>query len=62
MLLGIGLFSAITAIVTSYLLTDRTQDAADPIATLARLGELAREGTITQAQLETKRAELLARI
>jgi voltage-gated potassium channel len=62
MLLGIGLFSAITAIVTSYLLTDRAADAGDPIAALARLGELAREGTITEAQFEAKRVELLARV
>lgn len=60
--LGIGLFSAVTGIVTSYLLTQRATVSPDPLAALARLAELAREGTITPAQFEGKRAELLARI
>jgi voltage-gated potassium channel len=63
MLLGIGLFSAVTAIVTSYLVTEEGQTPpSDPIATIERLGELAREGTITPAEFTAKRVELLARI
>ncbi len=62
MLLGIGLFSAITAIVTSYLLVDRSGVAPDPILTIERLAGLARDGTISQAEFDAKRIELLGRI
>lgn len=62
MLLGIGLFSAVTAIVTSFMLTRPGSDARDPINSIERLAVLARDGTITQAEYETKRVELLARI
>jgi voltage-gated potassium channel len=49
MLLGIGLFSAVTAIVTSFLLADnRSTSANDPIATIERLSILARDGAITE--------------
>jgi voltage-gated potassium channel len=62
MLLGVGLFSAVTAIVTSYLLSQRRDEGPDPIATMERLAGLAREGVITTAEYESKRTELLARI
>jgi voltage-gated potassium channel len=63
MLLGIGLFSAVTAIVTSYILSQsRETRADDPIATIERLGDLARNGSITADQFASKRLELLARI
>jgi voltage-gated potassium channel len=61
MLLGIGLFSAVTAIITSvFLSVGRPQ--ADPVATIERLAAAANAGSITQEQFALKRAELLARI
>ena len=62
MLLGIGLFSAVTAIVTSFMLSTPSADDSDPIATIGRLAALAREGAITATEYESKRVELLARI
>lgn len=60
MLLGIGLFSAITATVTSAILSgSRPGDAAD---TLERLAELRDRGAITAEEFEMKKAELLARL
>ncbi len=38
------------------------QAAADPIATIARLGELFTKGVLTQAEFDAKKAELLAQI
>jgi voltage-gated potassium channel len=61
MLLGIGLFSAVTAIVTSFLL-DQGAGRRDPIGDIERLAALARDGAIEPTELATKRAELLARI
>jgi len=62
MLLGIGLFSAVTAIVTSFVLSRPGAVDADPIATIERLAGLARDGAITATEYESKRVELLARI
>jgi voltage-gated potassium channel Kch len=62
MLLGIGLFSAVTAIVTSYLLSDGSGSPSDPITTIERLARLARDGAITPEEYEAKRAELLKQI
>lgn len=63
LLLGVGLFSAVTAIVTSFLLADNRQSPAnDPIATIERLDNLAREGAISADEFLAKRTELLARI
>jgi voltage-gated potassium channel len=62
MVLGIGLFSAVTAIVTSYLLQGRRGEDGDPIDSIERLGRLAREGTVTAEEFAQKRGELLARI
>jgi voltage-gated potassium channel len=62
MLTGIGLFSAITAIVTSYLLAQQIPAGRDPLADLERLAALARDGAITSAEFESKRSELIARI
>lgn len=62
MLVGIGLFSAITAILTSYLLAQRSAPARDPLADLERLAALAGAGTITDAEFQAKRAVLLSRI
>jgi voltage-gated potassium channel len=61
MLLGIGLFSAVTAIITSFLVTSRST-VPDPIAAIERLGALAKAGLLTQAEFDSKRADLLERI
>lgn len=61
MLLGIGLFSAVTAIVTSFLLTSSSA-SSDPIGSIERLAVLARDGTITTTEFDAKRTELLARV
>lgn len=63
MLVGIGLYTTITAIVTSFILAQRSPTPTrDPIADLERLAALSAIGAITAGELETKRAELLARI
>lgn len=62
MLLGIGLFSAVTAIITSFLVTQREPTSADPISTLERLGALAQRGVISPEEFAAKRADLLRRI
>jgi voltage-gated potassium channel len=62
MLLGIGLFSAVTAIITSFLVADRGAGPRDPIHDLERLAALARDGAITEAEFQSKRAEVLARV
>lgn len=61
MLLGIGLFSAVTAIITSFLVTSRPA-TEDPIKAIERLGVLAANGGISTGEFEAKRTELLARI
>jgi voltage-gated potassium channel len=62
MLLGIGLFSAVTAIITSFLVAERGSHARDPMADLERLAILAGDGVITSSEFGAKRAELLSRI
>lgn len=61
MLLGIGLFSAVTAIITSFLVSNRAP-ATDPLATLERLASLADAGRITPEEFAAKRNELLGRL
>jgi voltage-gated potassium channel len=61
MLLGIGLFSAVTAIITSFLVSSR-QPAADPIASIERLGALAAAGMLTADEFGAKKTDLLERI
>jgi voltage-gated potassium channel len=61
MLLGIGLFSAVTAIITSFLVASRGP-TADPITSLERLGILAASGTISTEEFAAKRSDLLARV
>lgn len=56
MVLGIGLFSAVTATITSFMLADRT----DPLANLERLASLRDRGVITEDEYARKR-EVLAR-
>src|SRR5258707_947973 len=57
MLLGIGLFSAVTAIITSFLVAGRGA-TADPITSLERLGALAASGTISPEEFAAKRVDL----
>lgn len=54
MVLGIGLFSAVTATVTSFLLEDRH----NPLDELAKLGDLRDRGLVTAEEFEQKRDEL----
>ena len=61
MLLGIGLFSSVTAIITSFLTTNR-RPVVDPITAIERLGALADAGTISAEEFARKRFELLARL
>lgn len=61
MVLGIGLFSAITASVTSYMLSTGSADASIP-KTIADLGKLRTAGLVTEAEFEAKKAELLERL
>ena len=62
MLLGIGLFSAVTAVTTSFLVTDRGHGANDPLSDLERLVVLRQDGTLSQAEFDSKRAAFVARI
>ena len=61
MLLGIGLFSAVTAIITSFLVTSRNEPA-DPVTSIERLAALAEAGAISPEEFVSKRAELLAKV
>lgn len=54
MILGIGLFSAVTATVTTFLLEDRR----DPLDDLAKLGDLRDRGLVTDLEFSRKRDEL----
>ena len=65
MLLGIGLFSAVTAIITSFLVAGPAAAdpvALDPISSIERLATLAESGVISPEEFATKRAQLLARV
>jgi voltage-gated potassium channel len=62
MLLGIALFSAVTAIITSSLLSTERDAPGDPITDLERLDELMRRNVISGDEFAAKRAELLARV
>jgi voltage-gated potassium channel len=61
MLLGIGLFSAITATMASYLISTGSTPGS-PIRAISELGELRANGLITDAEFESKKADLLSRI
>jgi voltage-gated potassium channel len=62
MLLGIGLFSAVTAIITSFLVTERRPKPGDPIGDIERLAALAAAGLVTNDEFAAKRSELLDRV
>jgi voltage-gated potassium channel len=58
MVLGIGLFSAVTATVTSFMLTS----GSDPLDELAKLGDLRDRGLVTEMEYARKRDELGRRL
>jgi voltage-gated potassium channel len=58
MLLGIGLFSAITATITSFMLTDRGPDSAAAGDLDSSLTALHEAGILTDAEYAAKRARL----
>jgi voltage-gated potassium channel len=60
MLLGIGLFGAITATITSYLIATAKSSAVDPLAQLRELALLRADGTITEDEFAATKATLLA--
>ncbi len=62
MLLGIGLFGAITAIVTNTLLTETTAEAVRPIDDLERLDALHRSSAITAEEFAAAKDRVLARL
>lgn len=62
MLLGIGLFGAITAIVTNTLLAASHDDSSDALADLERLAALRATDAISPEEFETAKGRLLARV
>ena len=60
MLLGIGLFSAITATITSFMLS--SSGAESPAERLRRLAELHRDGLLSDEEFATKRSEAVDRL
>ena len=62
MVLGIGLFSAITAVITSYMLTTHSEGssgASDVVDQLATLADLRRDGALSEQEFETAKARVL---
>ena len=65
LVIGVALFTAITASLVSFLVSSPSRPAAtavDPFDALDRLAALAAAGTITQEEYATKHSELLSRI
>jgi voltage-gated potassium channel len=62
MFIGIWLFGAITATVTSYLIATQRAPADSPAVRLRELATLRDEGVITEDEFNAKKAELLARL
>jgi hypothetical protein len=63
MLFGIGLFSAITATITSYFISQETpsRDAADRVVErLQRLSDLRRDGSLTEDEFAAAKSRALA--
>ena len=60
MLLGIGLFSAITATVTSFMLSDGGGEP--PADRLRQLADLHRDGLLSDDEFTAKRAEAVERL
>jgi voltage-gated potassium channel len=62
MLLGIGLFGAITATITSYLIATGKPTSPDPVSQLRELARLRDDGIINEVEFESTKAELLRRL
>jgi voltage-gated potassium channel len=62
MLLGIGLFGAITATITSYLVATQRGSGDSPSVRLRELAALRDEGVITADDFDAKKADLLGRM
>lgn len=62
MLLGVGLFSAITAIITSSLVSARAPEASDAVGSLERLARLRESGVLGPGEFEAAKARLLSRV
>lgn len=62
MLLGVGLFSAVTAVITSSLISTPVADETDPLSRLERLARLHESGSIRADEFEAKKVQLLARV
>ena len=62
MLLGIGLFGAITATITSYLIATGKSGGTDPAVRLREVATLRDDGIISADEFEAAKAALLARM
>ena len=62
MILGITLFAAITGTITSLLVAAQGTSDESPAGRLRQLDQLHRDGVVTEAEYETKKEELLARL
>ena len=62
MLLGIGLFGAITATITSYLVATQRGSSDSPAARLRELAALRDDGVISAEDFEATKADLLGRM
>lgn len=62
MLLGISLFGAITATITSYLIATGNSAAGDPVAQLRELARLRDDGVVTEAEFSATKSALLAKV
>ena len=62
MFLGIGLFGAITATITSYLVATQGGSGDGPAVRLRELAALRDEGVITGDDFDSKKSDLLDRM
>lgn len=62
MLLGIGLFGAITATITSYLVATGGPKSVEPATRLREAAALRDDGVITREEFDTVKANLLTRL
>jgi voltage-gated potassium channel len=62
MLLGVGLFGAITATITSYLIATGKPASGSPLAQLRELGRLRDDGIINEAEFVATKATLLSAV
>ena len=60
MLLGIGLFSAITATITSYFISQERAAAPDFVDRLGALAELREQGSLTEDEFAAAKAQVIA--